>query len=178
MQSTQSQSKTATDSITLVDVRTPSEFAEVHAVGAINIPLADVKKFARDFEDIAERKTIHLMCRTERRAKMAKEALAQLNITATAIVPGGITRWVEEGKDVERGTKGISIERQVRICAGALVVTGAALGYFLNPAFIALSAFVGAGLVFAGITDTCGMAMMLGQLPFNRIKTQTSSFQK
>ncbi len=177
MKATQTQSEATSEAITLVDVRTPGEFAEVHADGAVNIPLADLKEFAEDFKDIAKNKTIHLMCRTERRATIAKETLKEMGITATAIVPGGMTRWLEEGKNVVRGKKGMSIERQVRICAGGLVVIGAVLGYFVNPAFIALSAFVGAGLIFAGITDTCGMAMVLGRLPFNRIKTETCSLR-
>jgi hypothetical protein len=63
----------------------------------------------------------------------------------------------------------MSLERQVRIVAGTLVFTGAALGYFVDPRWVGLSAFVGAGLVFAGVTDTCGMAMMLGRMPWNQV---------
>ena len=67
--------------------------------------------------------------------------------------------------------KGISLARQVRITAGALVVVGVALGFFVHPGFYGLSAFVGAGLVFAGITDICGLCILLSKLPWNKNKT-------
>ena len=80
-------------------------------------------------------------------------------------------RWLgnEAGLPVVRGKKAISLERQVRIAAGSLVVLGTALGAFVHPGFLGLSAFVGAGLVFAGITDTCGMGMLLARMPWNRV---------
>ena len=80
---------------------------------------------------------------------------------------GGITAWEQEGLPLVRGRKAISLERQVRIAAGSLVFAGAILGYLVNPVWIALSGFVGAGLVFAGVTDTCGMAMVLARMPWN-----------
>ena len=80
---------------------------------------------------------------------------------------------VEAGLPVVRGKKAISLERQVRIAAGSLVLLGAVL-YFVHPAFIGLSAFVGAGLVFAGITDTCGMGMILARMPWNQVKKTAS----
>ncbi|HBJ38564.1 MAG TPA: sulfurtransferase, partial [Planctomycetaceae bacterium] len=83
-------------------------------------------------------------------------------------VEGGTSAWDAAGLPVSRGKKAISLDRQVRIAAGSLVFAGAALGYFVHPYFIGLSAFVGAGLVFAGITDTCGMGMMIAKMPWNR----------
>ena len=77
--------------------------------------------------------------------------------------------WDQAGLPVVRGRKAISLERQVRIAAGLLVVTGSALGYFVNPVWIGLAAFVGAGLAFAGITDTCGMGMLLARMPWNQV---------
>jgi hypothetical protein len=81
-------------------------------------------------------------------------------------VEGGTTAWVETGLPVVRGKKGISLEIRVRIVAGSFVLLGAVLS-LLHPAFLALPAFVGAGLVFAGITNTCGMGMILARLPWN-----------
>jgi len=78
-----------------------------------------------------------------------------------------VLAWESAGLPLKRGAKMMSLERQVRIAAGALVFTGAVLGYFVNPAWIALSGFVGAGLVFAGITDTCGMGMLIARMPWN-----------
>ena len=77
---------------------------------------------------------------------------------------------MEAGLPVVRGKKAISLERQVRIAAGSLVLLGVLLGWLVHPAFIGLSAFVGAGLVFAGVTDTCGMGMMLARMPWNQVK--------
>ena len=74
-----------------------------------------------------------------------------------------------------RSEKAISLERQVRIVAGLLVLLGTALGWFVHPAFIGLSAFVGAGLVFAGITDTCGMGMILARMPWNQCSQDSKS---
>jgi hypothetical protein len=70
---------------------------------------------------------------------------------------------------VVRGQKAISLERQVRIVAGLLVLVGAVLAIAVHPYFAGLSAFIGAGLIFAGITDTCGMAMVLAKMPWNQI---------
>jgi hypothetical protein len=76
---------------------------------------------------------------------------------------------------VSRGKKAMSLERQVRILAGFLTFTGAALGFFVHPYFVGLSAFIGAGLMFAGITDTCGMGMMLAKMPWNQVASGSCS---
>jgi Inner membrane protein YgaP-like, transmembrane domain len=82
---------------------------------------------------------------------------------------------VEAGPPVVRGTKAISLERQVRIAAGSFVLLGAALGWFVQPAFIGLSAFVGAGMIFAGITDTCRIGMILARMPWNQCSNDSTS---
>jgi hypothetical protein len=77
---------------------------------------------------------------------------------------------VECGLAVVHGAKMISLERQVRIAAGSIVLVGAILALLVDPLFVLVSGFVGAGLVFAGITDTCGMGLMLARMPWNQIK--------
>ena len=89
-------------------------------------------------------------------------------------VEGGTLACVERGLPAVRGRKTISLERQVRIAAGAMVLLGAGLGWLVHPAFMGLSAFVGAGLVFAGLTDTCGMGLMLARMPWNQVKETES----
>jgi hypothetical protein len=85
------------------------------------------------------------------------------------LVEGGIEAWDEAGLPVVRGERKVmGLERQVRIAAGALVVTGVLLGWLVHPGFLGLAGFVGAGLVFAGITDTCGMGMMIAKMPWNK----------
>ena len=89
-------------------------------------------------------------------------------------VEGGTLACVDAGLPVVRGKKAVSLERQVRIAAGSLVLLGAALS-FVHPAFVGLSAFVGAGLVFSGITDTCGMGMILARMPWNQVSQDSTS---
>jgi len=87
----------------------------------------------------------------------------------------GSLACVEAGLPVVRGRKAVSLERQVRIAAGLLVLLGAILGWVVDPAFVGLSAFVGAGLVFAGITDTCGMGIVLARMPWNQCRDEKPS---
>ena len=89
------------------------------------------------------------------------------------VVEGGTEAWVDSGLPVVRGKKAVSLERQVRIAAGALVLIGSILT-LVNSYFLVLPAFVGAGLVFAGVTDTCGMGMLLAKMPWNQVKNETS----
>ena len=85
-------------------------------------------------------------------------------------VDGGTEAWEQAGLPVVRGRGVIALDRQVRIAAGLLVLLGVGLSLLVHPAFVAVSAFVGAGLVFAGITDTCGMAMLLAKMPWNQVR--------
>jgi rhodanese-related sulfurtransferase len=89
-------------------------------------------------------------------------------------VEGGTNAWSEAGLPVVRGKKAVSLERQVRIAAGFLVLLGIGLGVVVHPYLLGLSAFVGAGLMFSGITDTCGMALVLARMPWNHVKEQPS----
>ncbi len=153
----------------LLDVRTPAEFEEVHVQGAINHPLTDLNsEYVRNL--MAGKRTCVLICRSGGRARQAAEKLAASGLPNLQIMFGGMQAWESEGLQVIRGRKTISLERQVRIAAGSLVFIGSVLGYLVSPAWIALSAFVGAGLVFAGVTDTCGMAMVLARMPWNTRK--------
>lgn len=150
----------------LLDVRTPAEFQEVHIEGSVLKPLHELNP--DEIKPLTEGKSAcYVICRSGGRARQAAEKLAQSGMTALKVLDGGVTGWEKAGLPVARGKKTISLERQVRIAAGALVVTGSVLGYLVDPLWIALSAFVGAGLVFAGITDTCGLAMVLARMPWN-----------
>jgi rhodanese-related sulfurtransferase len=153
----------------LLDVRTPAEFEEIHVLGAINHPLTELNP--EHVRQLATgKRACILICRSGGRARQAAEKLATSGLPNLQIMSGGMQAWESEGLQVTRGRKTISLERQVRIAAGALVFIGSLLGYLVNPAWIALSAFVGAGLVFAGVTDTCGMAMVLARMPWNTRK--------
>lgn len=152
----------------IIDVRTPAEFREVHIPGSINVPLADVGRFASELKARAAGNEVILTCRTGKRATMAFEQLLRKGLSDCRVLEGGINSWVEAGLPIDRGRQAISIERQVRIAAGALVAMGSALTGFVSPWFLLIPAGVGMGLVVAGITDTCAMGMLLARLPWNR----------
>lgn len=161
--------------IELIDVRTPAEFREIHAVGAQNIPLDEI-----DPENVlrnrrSECEPLYFICRSDSRAKKACEAFHAIGYTNVVNVAGGTIAWDDLNLPVVRGKKTISLERQVRIAAGSLVVLGVILGWLVHPWLTGIAAFVGAGLVFAGVTDTCGMAMMLAKMPWNQVKAADST---
>jgi rhodanese-related sulfurtransferase len=158
--------KSAAGPVVLLDVRTPAEFEEVHVVGARSVPLDRFD--ARAIQSEHANGDIYLICRSGGRGRQACEKLQAAGLERVFNVEGGTLAWDQAGLPVVRGRKTMSLERQVRIVAGSIVFTGVALGYFVNEAFLGLSAFVGAGLVFAGVTDTCGMGMVLAKMPWNQ----------
>jgi rhodanese-related sulfurtransferase len=149
-----------------LDVRTPAEYQEMHIQGAVLHPLSDLNP-SKVQELTTGKSGCVVVCRSGGRARQASEKLISSGVANVLVLEGGVTAWDSAGLPVVRGKKTISLERQVRIAAGALVFIGSLLGYLVSPAWIALSAFVGAGLMFAGITDTCGMALMLAKMPWN-----------
>jgi rhodanese-related sulfurtransferase len=153
----------------LLDVRTPAEYQEVHAEGAKLLPL--------DRFDSAQAQSVRtngaplfVLCRTGSRAKQACEKLAASGAENVFVVEGGTEAWAGAGLPVKRGRKIMSLERQVRIAAGSLVFIGSVLAWLVHPYILAVPAFVGAGLVFAGVTDTCGMGMLIAKMPWNQTK--------
>jgi rhodanese-related sulfurtransferase len=160
--------------VTLIDVRTPIEFQEMHIQSARNLPLDQLSP--AEMEKLrAESSPIYVVCRSGGRGKQACERIKAFGIENVVNVEGGTLAWEQAGLPVQRGKKMMSLERQVRIAAGFLVFVGSLLGYFVHPYFIGLSAFVGGGLMFAGITDTCAMGMMIAKMPWNRVRTQQCS---
>lgn len=148
----------------LIDVRTPAEFRELHVSGAQNVALdrLDPHQFAH------HNGPLYVICRSGSRGEMACKQLDAAGVANVFNVEGGTLACEAAGLPVLRGKKAMSLERQVRIAAGSLVVLGVALGWWVHPGLFGLSAFVGAGLVFAGVTDTCGMGMLLARMPWNQ----------
>jgi rhodanese-related sulfurtransferase len=150
----------------LIDVRSPAEFEEVHAAQARNIPLERLAP--EQFREVKEKSgKIFVICKSGMRGRKACEKLYAWGLENAANVIGGTDAWVKEGLPVARGRKMVSLERQVRMVAGALVLAGALLAYFVSIWFLALPAFVGTGLIFSGITDWCGLALLLARMPWN-----------
>lgn len=160
------------ETLDLVDVRTPAEFREIHADLARNVPLEtlDPQELLRSRPDAA--RPLYVICRSGSRGRQACEKILAAGTVPVVNVEGGTLAWEAAGLPVVRGRRTISLERQVRIVAGALVVAGTVAGWFF-PLALAIPAFVGAGLVFAGVTDTCGMALILARMPWNQVGPQT-----
>ena len=152
----------------LLDVRTPAEFREVHAQGAILLPLDVLSALRVEEARAANPGPVYLLCASGIRAIKAAELLQRAGFDDLRLVEGGTHAWIAAQLPVVRGRKTISLERQVRIGAGLLVLTGTSLGWLVNPGFFLLAGFVGAGLVFAGVTDICGLAIVLARAPWNR----------
>lgn len=161
----------AGEGVDLIDVRTPVEYREVHSTFARNVPLDSLDpKAIMSARNGNAGKPLYVICRSGSRSSKACEQFVKAGYENIVNVEGGTTAWADAGLPVVRGKKAVSLERQVRIAAGFLVLLGAVLGYFVNPAWIGLSAFVGAGLMFAGITDTCAMGMLIAKMPWNKVK--------
>jgi rhodanese-related sulfurtransferase len=160
------------ESLHLVDVRSPAEYESVHATGAKLYPLdkLDPKRVSAELGVSAETPVV-LLCATGTRARKAAGRFHAEDIPHCLVVEGGTKAWEASGLPVVRGKGAISIERQVRIGAGTMVLLGVLLGSWVDPRWFFLSGFVGAGLIFAGITDWCGMGMLLAKMPWNQAKT-------
>jgi rhodanese-related sulfurtransferase len=151
----------------LLDVRTPAEYESAHISGSYNVPLDTLGEHAAEIREDVDA-PVALVCQSGSRARRAEEALKRVGMPNLHVLNGGLNGLVAAGKPVRRGRERISLERQVRIAAGTLAAVGGLLGVKAHPRFGLLSAFVGGGLVFAGVTDTCGMAKVLAKLPYNQ----------
>lgn len=155
----------------VVDVRTGAEYQACHVKGAQLYPLQDLKPAELLKTVKGEGSPLYILCKAGGRAKKAAEAIAPHTDRDVIVVEGGTDACVSSGLPVNMGKDVMSLERQVRIAAGGLVVLGVLLSVSIAPGFIWLSGAVGAGLMFAGITDTCAMGMLLARMPWNRAKT-------
>lgn len=152
--------------VNLVDVREPAEHAGEKIPDSILMPLSKFDPHSIPFD--ANKLTV-LYCRTSNRSAQAAQKLFAAGINEVTHLEGGLSNWVQQGYPTQVNKNApISLMRQVQIVAGSLVVIGTVLGAFVSPWFLMLSGFVGSGLVFAGITDTCAMAMLLAKLPYNQ----------
>ena len=162
--------------IELIDVRTPVEYREIHVEFARSLPLDQLDpQTVMQSRNGAKHEPLYIVCRSGSRGENACDKFVKAGYVNVVNVEGGTLACEQAGLPVVRGKKAISLERQVRIAAGTLVLLGAILGWLVHPAFIGLSAFVGAGLIFAGITDTCGMGTILARMPWNQCSNEAAS---
>ena len=146
----------------LIDIRNPDEYARAHIPCAKNLPLTQISRI-----DGAPEVIFH--CKSGMRTASNAQALKAATDAPVFLLEGGFDAWRKAGLDcnVDR-EQPIEIIRQVQIGAGSLVLLGVLLGFLVAPAFFGLSAFVGAGLVFAGVSGVCGMTRVLALMPWNR----------
>ncbi|MET8404540.1 rhodanese-like domain-containing protein [Streptomyces sp900116325] len=165
------EARTRLDELTVIDVRTPGEYAGGHLPGALNIPLDQLDRALPDIRKAAERGEVLVVCASGARSENACRTLADNGVNV-ATLTGGTGAWAAQGHDLDRpqqsGKATWAMDRQVRLTAGSLVLLGLLLGLLVHPAFQLLSAGIAGGLVFSAVTNTCGMAAMLSKLPWNR----------
>lgn len=150
----------------LVDIREADEFARSHIAGAQSQPLSQWERAHLTIDPAAD---VIFSCRSGMRTAGACDRLAARVSGDAFVLDGGLDGWAKAGLPVETDADApLEIMRQVQIAAGSLVLIGVLLGFTLSPAWFALSAFVGAGLTFAGISGFCGMARLLMLMPWNR----------
>lgn len=161
--------------LTVLDVRTPAEYASGHLSGALNVPLDRIGRAVPDVRRAAERGGVLVVCASGVRSAKACAQLAGHGVPAATLV-GGTAAWTSAGHGLDRpeapaGRSGWGMERQVRFTAGALVLLGLTLGLLVHPLLLLLAAGVAGGLVLSALTGTCGMAALLARLPHNRPRT-------
>ncbi len=149
----------------ILDVRTPAEHGALNVPGAVLMPLHQLDP-AR-VRELAANRTCHVLCRSGQRARQAAEKLEGAGLSGVEVIEGGILAWEQAGLPVARGRETMSIERQGRLTAGLFVLTGALLAVFVNPAWVWMCAFFGAGLTFAALTNNCALGIVLTRMPWN-----------
>jgi len=155
----------ARGSAQLIDICSPTEYASGHVPGAINIPMEQI---GARIADLRIGPPLVLICKSGQRAWAAAQLL-KVSRTEVLVLDGGTRAWRESGGQIVANTRtGWSLERQLRLGAGLLVLVGAVLSLVWNRGWIGVSAFVGLGLTFAGLTDICGMAFLLTKMPWNK----------
>lgn len=162
--------QTAKGRVTLIDTRTAGEFDTLRIPASLNIPLDRLDPAAL-LARLGAEDPVYCVCQTGTRSQIGARLLREAGFKHVVHVDGGTNAWVAAGLPVERGgRKVMPLDRQVRTAAGTLVVLGVVAGAVLHPAWYALAALVGAGLMYAGITDRCGLTLLFSKLPWNQSK--------
>ena len=158
--------------IDLIDVRTPAEYRDGHVNGARLVPLDELtpEHLVAEFHNpgLGRDQPLYLTCHSGLRAQQAAERLMAAGYRNVTLVEGGTEAWKKAGLPMQHNGKTISLERQVQIAIGALLVLKVLFGFTVHELFFAATALIGAGLIVAGTTRWCGMARLIARLPWNR----------
>lgn len=161
------------DSALFVDVRSPLEFESEHIENSKNIPLDEL---IRRSSEITKSKPTVLVCRSGNRAGRAAQILASHGYD-TAVLEGGVLQWTKDRLPLKEGKKRLSIERQTQLTIGIVLLGSSAAGVFVSKWCFVIPAFMGAGLTFAGLSGTCGLALLIAKAPWNKMPVSNKANQ-
>jgi rhodanese-related sulfurtransferase len=159
----------------LLDVRTSGEYTAAHVPGAKLIPLDELD--AADFcrQQGGDGQPVYVLCQSGGRARRAIEKLERAGVQGCVLVEGGTQAWLDAGLPVNRGeSRVLPLMRQVQITVGVLSAAGAVLALMVNPRFALIPLVIGGGLLFAGLTGFCGLALLLAKMPWNKTSSGNS----
>lgn len=160
----------------LLDVRTPGEFSAGHVPGARNIPLDELDPAAVCRERGCATEPLYVLCQSGNRARRAIGRLESAGVKGCVLVEGGTQAWLDAGYPVERGTsRVIPLMRQVQIVVGGVTLMGSVLAVAVHPLFAVIPLVMGAGLLVAGLSGTCGLAFLLAKMPWNKSRASQSN---
>lgn len=155
------------EDLVVIDVRSAAEFESLHIRGSYNVPLPLLSEHTAELAArLGER--VVLVCQSGIRAEQARQKLAGAGIGTAHVLTGGAPGFAEAGGDVVRGAQRWDLERQVRMVAGSLVLTGLVGGRFVSPKLRTLAGVIGTGLTFSAASNTCAMGKALAAMPWNR----------
>ncbi len=157
----------AHNDLIILDVRSGAEFESMHIRGSYNVPLPLLSEHADELTERLGQRVV-LVCQSGVRAEQARQRLGGAGIETAHVLTGGVPAFAGAGGSIVRGIQRWDLERQVRLVAGTLVVTGLTCGKFLSPKFRLLAGAIGGGLTFSAATNTCAMGKVLAAMPWNR----------
>ncbi|MDZ4835615.1 MAG: rhodanese-like domain-containing protein [Candidatus Melainabacteria bacterium] len=166
-------SDVALDTGVLVDVRSPIEFETEHIEGSLNVPLEELDS---RFDEIPRHGQLVMVCRSGKRAERGAYTLMGRGFQPK-VLDGGVVAWRKAGLALKEGKRRLPIERQIQLIIGSGVLAGVLLGAFVNPWFLVIPGFFGAGLTFAGLSGTCALGILLGKAPWNKLESPTAQKQ-
>lgn len=153
----------------VLDVRSAAEYDAIHIRGSYHVPLPTLAEHTEELAaHLVAGDPVVLVCQSGVRAEQARRHLAAVGLSHARVLAGGVPAYDAAGGAVVRGRRAWALERQVRLVAGALVVTGLTAGRFVSPKARLLAAGIGTGLTVSALTDTCAMGAALARLPWNR----------
>lgn len=160
----------------LLDVRSPAEYSGVHIPGARLLPLDELDPVSFCREQGTDKTPIYVICHSGGRATRAIERLEAAGVRGCVLLEGGTQAWMDAGLPVNRGrSRVLPLMRQVQITIGAVSASGSLLALLVDPRFALIPLFMGCGLLMAGITGFCGLAILMAKMPWNKVPSSTTT---